>query len=231
MPYSTRPTTRLQQALAGALIAASCLIGAPAQASLVGSAVNVNLLSPIDLVDANTLVNVNAVGTSISSQDSPANTDPTMVQSYMQTGSPNTLFESITFNASSITLRLLSAGYNANGDPTTGWSAGAEYRFTGLDLAGSTITGFTDSGSGITNLASLDGSGWITLASPHEIDLQLADIVFAPGSGGTSAYGDVTINLIGQPTTPPTLPEPGSLALCGLALAALGAARRRPSRR
>lgn len=222
MRDTSKSRTRLLRSLPGALIAAACLFAGAAQASLVGSTVNVNLSSPTDLVDANTLVHVGAVGTMISSQDSPANADPALVQYYMLTGS-NGVFESITFNATSITLRLLSGGSDANGNPTTGWSAGAQYRFTGLDLGSSAIVGFTDTASHIANLATLDGGGWITLASPHEIDLQLADIIFTPAASGTT-YADVTINLIGGSS--PAVPEPGSLALCGLALAALGVAGR-----
>lgn len=204
-------------------VAAAAMLGglsATAHAAgLMGDSVNVSLISPGDGINATDSGLTVVAGEEVSPLIDPSNIGGS--SGYMLTGVAG-IHEYIDLDALTITLRLLNG--NADG---TGFAAGAKYVFGDLDIAGFTITGVTGVSSGISNFS----SSWISLDDPHQISFAIDAIEFGPVTGGTR-YGDVVLTLAtradgggGNPA-----PEPGTLALAGIAIGGLWAGRRRARR-
>lgn len=146
--------------------------------------------------------------------------------------------ESIELQNTSILVRIAqgasdgSTGYlGADGLP-------ASYTFSGLEVSGQQITGFSlsfgDNFSpsgfvGISNLPALLSNNWISLTSSHSLRLNLDALRFRDrGQGESNNFADIRIDLQLAP-----VPEPHTwlLSLSGLiALGALGASRSRRTR-
>lgn len=210
-----------------ALIAASLLAGVPAQAAgLMGTTVSAQLLSPTDGVDVtNSLITVTG-GVEVSAGDGSLIGD----SGFMGTGSFNgsDLPEQVDFDEFTIALRIL-AGAGGDGLPlTTGFSNGAQWVFSDLDIAGFNIVGAAiTANSGFINFS----SSWLDFDDTTDIvSLAIDTMQFIAGSGGNSAFGELTITLstraISEPPGP-SVPEPGSVALAGVALLSLWFTRRR----
>ena len=214
---------RFRSSLLAALMGLLALGSTQVHAGLVGTMVDVTLSSPGDgllLTDLGVLV---GAGPEIAPGIDPSNIGG--ATGIMLTG--GTASEFIDIGDFSISLRLLAG---ASGPPTTGWAANAAYIFSGLTIAGMDITGVTLSDLG--GIANFD-AGWATRDSASQISLRLDLIEFTVPNSGTT-YGDLRINLVTQATGPgpgpgpgPGVPEPGSMALVGLALVSLWAAGRR----
>lgn len=225
--FDSSPASRVtRQFLGGAFVALLFMLGAPAQAlpSLIGDSVTAQLLSTLNGVNAVDTVTVVDPGVEISPGDG------SHIGDFLLTGA--TEQESIDFGAFTITLRILSGALDNNGVPVTGWAAGAEYIFSSLDIAGSTIDSINVAASSaqIANLAQLTAQNWITLDNPNQVTLLLSNIQFVTPANGTT-FADVTITLHTNQTGPPTVPEPNSMVLAGLALALLWRTSRRRATR
>jgi len=205
-------------AVAGVALMLGCL--AQAHASLVGDTVNARLYSPNGVIGDPTVVDLSdsvlvGAGIEISAGDGSNIGNGIML--------PN---ESIDFGASSIAVRLQAGNTIAGGIPVTGYESNARYIFSGLDFSGAAIIGinFSVGASQIANLAAL-GSSWITLADPHTVFMNLADIQFVDhGSGESNNFANVTINL--QTEQAAVVPEPATWLLLMSGLAGLALVRR-----
>jgi len=220
--------TRL--ALSAVLLALSGLASTvhAAPVGLIGDSIDVLLTSPADSVSLQDTGLVVSNLVEISSNNVPASTIGG--SGSLLPGVGGTDGESIDLRSFSIVLRLLAgAGSGAANDPlVTGWSAGAKYVFSDLDLNAADnldIVGVSAAATGgtISNFS----SSWAHFDNAHQISFDIDQIQFLQGVGTT--YGQVTLTLLTRTTsTPgPTVPEPGSLALAGLALSALWAGSRR----
>ena len=213
---------RFRSSLLAALMGLLALGSTQVHAGLVGTMVDVTLSSPGDgllLTDLGVLV---GAGPEIAPGINPSNIGG--ATGAMLTGA--TASEFIDIGDFSISLRLLAGA--SGPPPTTGWAANAAYIFSGLNIVGMDIIGVTLSELG--GIANFD-AGWATRDSASQISLRLDLIAFTVPNSGTT-YGDLRINLVTQATGPgpgPGLgvPEPGSMALVGLALVSLWASGRR----
>ena len=209
---------RFRSSLLAALMGLLALGSTQVHASLVGTMVDVTLSSPIDSVLVTDLGVMVGAGAEIAPSIDPSNIGG--ASGVMLTGATHSEF--IDIDAFSITLRLLAGA--SGPPPTTGWGANAAFIFSGLNIAGMDIIGVTLSDLG--GIANFD-STWATLDSASQISLRQDLIAFTVPNSGTT-YGDLRINLVTQATGPgPGVPEPGSMALVGLALVSLWAGGRR----
>ena len=212
--------SRFRSSLLAALMGLLAFGATQVHATLVGTTVDVTLSSPLDGYLATDVGVMVGGGVEIAPSIDPSNIGG--ASGFMLTGA--TASEFIDIGAFSISLRLL-AGVDGP-PPMTGYLSGAVYIFSGLTIAGMDIIGVTLSDLG--GIANFD-AGWATLDSPSQISLRLDLIEFTVPNLGTT-YGDLRINLLTQATGPgpgPGVPEPGSMALVGLALVSLWAGGRR----
>lgn len=207
-----------------ALLAATHL----AHASLIGQPITVQLSSPNGCAACSGAVNVSDTIVVGSGPESAAGDAATTIgKDWMLSGVSNgsAVSEFIDLGVDNIALRIL--GYAGEGE--AGWGSGARYVFTGLqNFAGGTVTGIDVSGSGLTqavlddlaNIVSFDA-----LASSISVRLDLLAFVNVGGAD----VGDLAIRLRTR-TNEGTVPEPGTVALAGMALLALAATARRRTR-
>lgn len=210
-------STRMSLTQRACAVAAMTLLGAltaPAHATLIGDLVTATLTSPNGLLSDPTPINLSDTVTALSPAIEIAAGNGTNIGGFMLTGVG--VQESIDFQSFSIVLRLLA------GDPAfpiaTGYAPGAKYVFSGLNLSGGeTITGVSLTAVSIANL----NQSWATLDNPNQISFALDQIQFLVPTSGTT-FGDVTISFAHSVVNnPPSVPEPGSLLLAGVALLGL----------
>ncbi len=209
-PTLRMPSARL--AHCASLVSLLCLAAAPAHADLIGDSVTATLSSPNGLLSSITPINLTDTVTVVTPGIEIAAGNGTNIGGFMLTGVG--VQESIDFQEFSIVLRLL-AGDPAHPDQT-GYAAGAKYVFSDLNLSGGeTITGVSLTAVSIANL----NQGWVTLDNPNQISFALDQIQFVMPAAGTT-FGDVTISFA-HGVVAPTVPEPASLLLAGVALLGL----------
>lgn len=227
----------LQRALRGWLgglaLAAAAL---PAAASLVGSSLTVTLNSPNGFdqggpggQDPTPILLTDNVTVGGGVEISAGN--GTNIGGFMITGADPTganLPEFIDIASTSISVRVLEGRPPPFGGGT-GYEAQARYVFSGFDFGvGTTLVGATlANGGGFSNYS----ASWLSFdAVTSSVSLALDTMLFSEIAG--SNFGALTINLQtrqgpGPDPDPGTVPEPGTLALAGLAFAGLAAASRR----
>ncbi|TDP80667.1 putative secreted protein with PEP-CTERM sorting signal [Aquabacterium commune] len=143
--------------------------------------------------------------------------------------------ESIELKDTSILVRIAQGASNGSTGYVGAGGLPASYTFTGLEVIGQQITGlslsfgdnFSPSGFvGISNLPVLVSNNWISLTSPHSVQLNLDALRFLDrGQGESNNFADIRIDLQLAP-----VPEPQTwlLGLSGLlALGVVGIRRHR----
>ncbi len=212
--------------LLGAWFALLSLAGlAQAAPTMIGTSASISLSSPNGLLSDPTPISLHDTKAVGAGAEITAG-DGSNVGSFMLTG--GTAQESINLGALTITLRILSGDTDAQGNAVTGYAAGAQYIFAGLDIGDPnfSIVGATGAASGGINNFS---SSWIHFNGVDQVAFDLDQIHFTPATGGTT-FGDVVITLQTQDNSGHGgVPAPPTLALCGLALLGLWGARRRVS--
>lgn len=189
-----------------------------------GTTVSAQLLSPADGVDlTNALMTVTG-GVEVSAGDGSSVGAALLTGSFAGADLP----EQVDFDEFTIALRILAGAGGGQVPLTTGFGAGAQWVFFDLDIAGFSIVGASiTANAGFSNFS----SGWLSFDDTADVvRLAIDTMEFTPGSGGNSAFGTLTITLTTRAITEPpgpTVPEPGTAALFGLAGVSLWLARRR----
>lgn len=208
---------------------------AAAMAMLAALPAQANLLSPVTV----TLVAPGGVAADPTPVHEVATVDPAIGLHAGDAGNQISAYwmlstEAITFSGNSILMRLVAGADDGHGGFTTGYlglGAGnnARYQFSGLQVAGQTITGYSMAAPlGISSGVS------VALASTSQLDFRLDTLVFDTTQNLTDVngyyYADFRIDLLTQPTTQPPgndVPEPTGWALVVVALVALRLVPRR----
>ena len=198
-----------------AVLAWGSLFAIQAHASLIGDQVTVALTG-----SGNGLDNTDTVFVTAGVEFQPGN-GTNIGNSVLLTGGVEQ--ERIDIGSTTIFLRVLGYEYSP-GVYSAGFNAAAKYVFSGLDITDETIIGITGTATGVSNF----NSNWFTLDNSNQVSFAIGRVEFIPVASGDT-FGDFTITLSTRSNVPPpgSAPEPGSLALAGLALAALGWSRRR----
>lgn len=203
-----------------------------AYAGLIGTNVNVDLLSPLDSVNVSDTVTVATPAIEIQAGDS-TNIGSSGLMFTSLDSSNNPVSEYINLFDTGVTIQI--AGAASDGSGMTGWSTGAEYVFSALD---SSITGIDSIilSSNITNFSNVAQPSGCTAdicfdSVTQSLSVFLDQITIGPDAAGDSPapMGLVTVNFSTQAITPPppSVPEPGTLLLFGIGMAGLGWFRQR----
>jgi hypothetical protein len=196
------------------------LAGWSQAAGLVGDAVQITLDSPNGITGDTSPVNLVDMATVLSPGQEVAAGDGSNVGSFMLPG------EFIDFDAYTITVRIGTGAVDTRGQ-FPGYGADAVYLFEDLDIAGEIIIGASiTANSGFSNF----DAAWLQMLGPDALSLALDTMLFSPGLPDAQTFGELTITLLTRVDENNHVPEPGSLLLAGLALAALRFGGRRAAR-
>lgn len=214
------------RALAAVVLTLGLTAGGAAHAGLVGTSVTATLESPNGVVGLPDPVLLSDTVTVVSPGVEITAGDGTNVGSFMLT---NAVSEAIDFGDFTISVRVI------NGDPGsagTGYLSGARYVFSDLDILGLDIVGAVITAqSGFSNF----DAAWLGFDDATDVVTLALDTMLMSGATTDDRIGDLTITLQTRqacvPGTPGCdggdVPEPASLMLAALGLAALTTSSRR----
>ena len=229
----TRFMLRLPSILVAIVTAMGFLVPThQAQAGLIGTNVNAELLSTLDGINAGDAEDtVTVANPPIEIQAG----DGTNIGAWMYTStdaSNNAVPEYIDFFDTGVTLRI--AGADPSGSGMTGYSSGAEYVFSGLDpsILGIDSISLSSNISNFPNVAQAPGCTAGICFDSSTLTVFLDQMIIGPDGNLPAPMGLVTINFTTQGITPPPpppnpAPEPMTLLLFGIGLAGLGLVRQR----
>lgn len=208
--------------LVSVLATVGLLASGAAHASLIGDAVDISLVSPVDSIDLQDL----GISVGAGSEIRPGNN--TVIGG---DGSPDSTpllsNEFLDIQHDRIILQLETGFDDGNGNLSTGYGADAFWLIAGLDFAGGTITGFNVF---LTGFSVFDTATDIKFIGGNTFQIFISDLLFVDSTTGFDV-GRIEIELVTDGTPPPPpVPEPGTLALLALGLGALAGARRRRPR-
>ncbi|WP_326543045.1 PEP-CTERM sorting domain-containing protein [Pseudorhodoferax sp.] len=196
------------------------LAGWSQAAGLVGDEVQITLDAPTGISGDPMPVNLVDLATVASPGLESSAGDGSNVGSFMLPG------EFIDFDAYTITVRIGTGAVDTRGQ-FPGYGADAVYLFESLDIAGEIIIGASiTANSGFSNF----NAAWLQMLGPDALSLALDTMLFSPGLPDAQTFGELTITLLTRVDENNHVPEPGSLLLAGLALAALRFGGRRAAR-
>jgi len=229
----TRFTLRLPSILVAIVTAMGFFIPLhQAQAGLIGTNVNAELLSPLDGTNAGNAADTVTVATPQIEIETGDGTNIGNNWMYPGTDASGAFApEYIDFFDTGVTLRIAGAAADFSG--MTGYSAGAKYVFSGLDpsILGIDSISLSPNISNFSNVAQAPGCTAGICFSAHSLTVFLDEITIGSDGNFIPPMGLVTINLSTQGITPPPppnpAPEPMTLLLFGIGLTGLGLVRQR----